>query len=121
MSTGLDRDAAKKAIINRDKSDPDLEDALRNASEFQLGLVKEQNRHKEAMRGWFSRVFGHDDNVAAYIAAGAMFVGLAAFAYCLYMAGHVDEKVVPFWSQQGERALAFSASCLAFIFGKGIK
>jgi hypothetical protein len=121
LNTDLDRDAAKKAIVNRDKSDPELDDALRNASELKLGLAKENNRHTETMRGWFSRVFGHDDNVAAYIAAAAMFVGLAAFISCLFVAGHVDEKAAPFWSQQGERALAFSGSCLAFIFGKGIK
>jgi hypothetical protein len=121
LNTELNEAAAKRGIVRREEDDPELDAALSAAHQFQLELVREQNRHKEAMRGFLGRVFGHDDNVPSYIAASGMAVGLVIFAACLFTAGKSsDTAAANFWAQQAERSLAFAASCLAFIFGKGI-
>lgn len=120
MSTELDRAEAKGAIVKRESDDPDLDAALSGAHQYQLGLAKEQNRHMEEMRGWFGRVFGHGDNVPTYIAATAMVAGIIITAGCLVAAAHFEQSVAEFWAKQAERAFAFSGTCLAFIFGKGL-
>jgi hypothetical protein len=120
LSTELDRDAAKGAIISRTDDAPKLDAALVSAHQFQLGLAKEQNRHKEKMRSWFSVVFGSDDSTGAYVAAICALIGLILVCFCLVEARY-DATASEFWSKQLERVLAFVTACLAFIFGGSSK
>lgn len=118
MSTELNRDAAKGAIVSKTADDPELDATLGSAHQYQLGLEKEKNRHAEKMRSWFSRVFGNDDNVGAYVAAACAVIGLFIIVFCIWQA-HSDASASDFWSKQSERAFSFVTACLAFIFGKG--
>jgi len=62
LNTGLNREDAKGAIIQRDNDDPELDAVLSSAHHLQLHLIKETNRHSEAMRktelGFFGRIIG---------------------------------------------------------------
>ena len=105
----LDRGAAKGAIVSRETADPDLDEALGNAHQFQLGLIKEQNRHKETMRSSFSRIFGSDDSVPSYVAAMCAIFGLLLVVAC-YIAVYRDNSMSDFWGKQAERILGFVAA-----------
>src|ERR1700688_1833411 len=114
----LNRDAAKGAILSRENADPNLDEALGNAHQFKLGLAKEENRHREAMRSSFSRIFGNDDNVSSYVAATCAVLGLILTAAC-YVSIYYDHSMSDFWGKQAERILGFVGACVAFLFGKG--
>lgn len=114
----LNRDAAKGAIVSRSDDDPALDAALSGAHQLQLGLMKEQNRHAETMRSWFSRVFGNDDSIGAYVSAICAIIGLTVACACILIA-HYEPTAAEFWSKQSERVFSFVTACLAFIFGKG--
>jgi hypothetical protein len=105
----LNRDAAKGAIVSRTTDDPELDATLGSAHQYQLGLEKEKNRHAEKMRSWFSRVFGNDDNVGAYVAAGCAVIGLCIAAFCIWQA-HNEAGASEFWSKQSERVFSFVAT-----------
>lgn len=113
-----DRRLAKGAVVNKDKADPELDNALSNAHKYQLELTKENNRHTEKMRGWFPSVFGPKDSAPVFIALIAMILGLIFFGICIYRSASTDQSISEIWSNWAERSLAFSASCLTFIFGK---
>lgn len=121
MSTELNRTDAKGAIVSRETDDPELDAALSTAHKFQLELVKENNRHTEAMRGFAARIFGHGDNAPTYIAAAAVGAGMIIAAGCLIAAFQSETQgSFDLWAKQSERALAFAGTALAFIFGKGL-
>src|SRR5277367_568531 len=98
------RDAAKDAIISRENDDPQLDAVLSSAHQFQLGIAKEEHRHKEKMRSWFSIVFGSDDSTGAYVAAICALIGLLLVCFCLVEARY-DSSASEFWSKQLERVL----------------
>jgi hypothetical protein len=116
-----DRQSAKKAVVARDKDDPELDATLSAAHAYQLSITREANRHKEEMRGWFAKVFGPRDSAVTFIAFLAMVFGVLLTIGCLFAAAYAVTSNVAFWGQWAERAIAFSTSALAFIFGKGIK
>lgn len=117
MSTEFNRAAAKGAIVTKTTDDPELDAALGSAHQLQLGLAKENHRHTEKMRSVFSRIFGADDNVGAYVAASCAVFGLCLLAFCFWEA-HSDIQMSDMWSKQSERVIGFVTACLAFIFGK---
>ncbi len=116
----LDRKEAKSAIIKRNSSDPDLDDVMGNAHAFQLGLKKEEHRHAEEMRGLIAKIFGQGDSMPAYIAAVGMVIGVLTTIGCYSAAAYYRSQYFEFWSKAAERSIAFSSTCLAFIFGKGV-
>jgi hypothetical protein len=121
LNTELNRADAKGAILTRETGDPELAETLSSGHKFQLELVKEQNRHAEKMRGLGARIFGHGDNAPTYIAAAAVAAGVFIAGGCLIAAFKSnDQQMIEFWSKQAERSFAFSATALAFIFGKGL-
>jgi hypothetical protein len=113
------REQAKGAIVSRDSQDAELDQAFEEASKFRLDLVKENNRHTESMRGAVGRMFGHDNNTPVYVAATGMILGLIGYG-ALVVVATKNPGEANMWMQQAERLLAFSASCLAFIFGQGL-
>lgn len=115
------REEAKGAIVSRERADPELDQALAEASQFRLDLVKENNRHTESMRGVVARLFGHDGNTPVHVAATGMILGIVGCIVLLYIASQKPPADAAVWMQQAERLLAFSATCVAFIFGKGLK
>jgi hypothetical protein len=119
-----DRSDAKHAIEEPENNDPELNDVLQNASRFRIDLVKENNRHKEAMaggeRGFFGRALGGERMAPTIIAFLATTAGLLVWAWCLFQSS-VDGQPAAFWAAQGERALAFAGASLGFIFGRGLK
>lgn len=116
-----EREQAKGAIVDRQQIDPEFEDALTSAHNFQLQIEKEKNRHAEAMRGWFGRVIGDPQNAPVFIALIALIVGLGVWVVCLFKADSGTPAVMDFYSRWAERALALASSALAYIFGKGLK
>ncbi|WP_029073589.1 hypothetical protein [Kaistia adipata] len=125
-----DRSAAKDAIQDKSKDDPELNAAISSGHDLQLKLTQEENRHAEKMHlaniGWLGRAFGGEQSAPTYIAFLAMVIGLGGTAYCwLQATGTPASPVAPeqaeFWSKQAERALSFGAAALAFIFGRGAK
>jgi hypothetical protein len=117
----FDREAAKNSIVARDTEDSELQQTLTAAHQFQLELTKEQNRHTEAMRGWHGRLLGSNESAPSMIAFIGMILGLVVAVVCLYVANSQQPSNMAFWGQWAERALGFAASCVAYIFGKGLK
>ncbi|WP_313057398.1 hypothetical protein [Agrobacterium cavarae] len=121
----FDRKAAKAAITNQSKDDPEFNEALSGAHDYQLKIAQENNRHAETMRrqdlGFIGRAFGGEKSAPTYIAFLVMLAGMAGTFYCWTQAGAVESAVAEFWSKQAERSLAFAASALAYIFGRGTK
>jgi hypothetical protein len=119
-----DRKAAKEAIQSSSAQDAELEEVLSGAHNYQLRLTQENNRHAEAMRkadiGFLGRAFGGEKSAPTYIAFLVTVAGLAGTGFCWYKAG-VPGATTEFWSTQAERAVAFAASALAYIFGRGAK
>lgn len=125
-----DRSAAKKAIKQSSDDDPELDAALSSAHNLQLRITQETNRHEEAMRktdiGFLGRAFGGEKSAPTYIAFLVTILGLAGTFFCWWQAtGTIETPTTPemveFWSSQAERALAFAAAALAYIFGRGGK
>ena len=121
----FDRKAAKEAITTKSKVDAEFNEAQSGAHEFQLKIAQENNRHVETMRrhelGFIGRAFGGEKSAPTYIAFLVMVAGMAGTFYCWSQAGTVEAAVADFWSKQAERSLAFAASALAYIFGRGTK
>jgi len=124
LSTGFDRKAARAAIEESVETDPEFEAAQASAHEFQLKLTQENNRHTEQMRkqeiGFFGRAFGGEKSAPTYVAFIVTVFGLVAAGFCLIMSAY-NPAMNEFWSTQAERAFAFSASALAYIFGRGAR
>jgi hypothetical protein len=122
MANKLDRESAKKSISSKETNDPELDEALRAAKDFQLDILKENNRHVEethkANLGWFGRAFGGDASAPTYVALIAMMVGIVGAGLSLYMAAKAPGDG-EFWGKQFERLIAFASAALAFIFGRG--
>ncbi|QIJ75062.1 hypothetical protein GU700_10955 [Methylobacterium sp. NI91] len=72
------------------------------------------------MRGYLAKLFGRDNNAPVFIAATGMLLGLIGAAALWGIAAQKVPDQAGVWMQQAERLLAFSATCLAFIFGKGL-
>lgn len=124
MASDLDRESAKESISARRPSDPEMQDVLDSASQFQLEIVKEQNRHLEAQMmstlGFFGRAFGGEKNAPTFVAMIAMMAGLFGAAVATYLVAK-DPSAAAFWDKYIERAIAFASASLAFIFGRGSK
>lgn len=125
-----ERSAAKSAITEQSQDDPELNAALSAGYEYQLRLTREQNRHAEQTQktdlGFLGRAFGGEKSSPTYIAFIATAAGAFGAFFCWWQAIATPERpvtpeVAEFWSKQAERALAFSAAALAFIFGRGAK
>lgn len=54
----FDRAAAKQSASDKEDSDPEMDAALDDGRSLQVELLKENNRHREAIAelGWFSKV-----------------------------------------------------------------
>lgn len=117
---GTSREEAKGAIVSRDDDGENLSQTLADASNFRLDLLRENNRHAESMRGHLAKLFGQDNNVPVFVAATGMLLGLIGAAALWGIAAQKVPDQAGVWMQQAERLLAFSATCLAFIFGKGL-
>jgi hypothetical protein len=124
MASDFSRSTAKEGISEREKSDPELDAALKDGTRLQLELLKESNRHDEensrTQLGLIGGAFGGERNAPAAIALIAMLFGLIGWIGALVLAA-VYPEAAEFWAKNGERALSFAATALAFIFGRGSK
>jgi hypothetical protein len=123
MVNKQDRETAKKSISSKETTDPELDDALKSAKDFQLNILKENNRHLEtthkANLGFFGRAFGGENAAPTFIALTAMIVALVGIGFAYHMAAEVPANA-EFWGKQAERMIGFASACLAFIFGRGL-
>ena len=114
------RKAAKDSVVKKGDDDPELDDALVAAHKLQLGLTQENNRHAEAMRrhdlGFFGRAFGGERSAPTYIAAIGALLGAIGTGITLLIGTPAEAAG---WTEQTEKLLAFTSTCLAFIFGRG--
>jgi hypothetical protein len=119
-----DRELAKKSITGSSETDPEFRKALSDAQSLQLELEKEKNRHNETMRltdlGAGGRLLGGEKNAPTVVAGMAAAFGGVAFCGCLLAAARYPD-MNEFWGKNAERALAFSAASIAYIFGRGTK
>ncbi|WP_105437683.1 hypothetical protein [Neorhizobium sp. T25_13] len=120
----FDRKAAKEAIQAKSGDDAEFDEAQVRAHDFQLKIAQENNRHEETMRrhdlGFLGRAFGGEKSAPTYIAFLVMVAMMMGAFYCWSRAGEAGQAT-EFWSAQAERAIAFAASALAYIFGRGNK
>ena len=122
MNMATERDEAKGAVTETTSSDPDLEQALGNATQFRLDLLKEQNYHARQLaaqdQGRLGWLLGNANHAPMFIAFLATFAGLAIGLWCLARAAN-HQSEADFWAKQSERAFAFAGTALGFIFGRG--
>lgn len=120
-----ERDAAKGAATNPEEGDPELEGALIAASKAKVELLREQNRHAEAIakgeRGWFGGVFGGKDHAPTFIAFSAMFLGFIAFGWAIFQMANADEPARAFWWDVAQYVLTFTGTALGFAVGNSSK
>lgn len=114
----FDRESVKKALLKKDATDPELEQALDNAHLLQLRIQQEENRHKEKMKGALGNFFGSQSTAATFGAVLTLIFGLIAASICGYIAAFGSGDPL-FWQQNIERSIALSLACLAYLFGKG--
>lgn len=119
-----EREVAKGAITERDDIDPELKEALSQASGFQLDVTKENNRHREHQRaqelGLIGKLIGGEQNAPGAVALFVVLVGYLSAIGCMVAAG-IDHDQAAFWSQQVERGFGVGSAALAYLFGKGTK
>jgi len=119
-----EREDAKKAIIARERDDPELADVLTGGHRFQLELARETNRHQEAMRakdlGSFGWLMGGENTAPFTVALVVVMFGIVAAIGCWVAAWNAPTSA-EFWAKQAERGIAVSSAALAFIFGRGSK
>jgi hypothetical protein len=124
LNTGLNREDAKGAIIQRDNDDPELDAVLSSAHHLQLHLIKETNRHSEAMRktelGFFGRIIGGEATAPFVVATFVVFLGFLAAASSWFMAAW-EPNQAEFWAKQAERGISVASAAVAFIFVRGSK
>jgi hypothetical protein len=122
MANKQDRESAKKSISSKSTDDPELDEAIRAGRDFQLSILKENNRHTEEMKqkelGFFGRAFGGEKSAPTFIAAIGALLGEIGAGYTLV---DIQGENTAAWTQQTEKLLAFTSACLAFIFGRGTK
>src|SRR3546814_2154648 len=86
-----EREDAKQAISARDQADPELDNAIGNAQQYQLQLDRENNRHKEAIHsaelGAFGRWIGGASSAPVAVALIALLICLLGALAC-YIAGY---------------------------------
>ncbi len=119
-----DREAAKGAVVSKDEDDPELDNALANASKHQLDLKREENRHREEMNkqnlGFIGNLFGDGRNTPT-AAAIIMIIFSCIITVALYIAAYNQPSLKELWMANAERALAVGLAALAYVFGKGSK
>ena len=118
-----ERDKAKQAITKRKQDDPELDDALAQASvlQHQLAINQEQHRHAETMRatelGTMGKFLGGESHASVTIAFIVVCLGMLAAVGCLVAAAR-SPSAADFWAKQSERLGAVALTALSFIFGK---
>lgn len=116
-----EREQAKGAIQGRSKEDPELDSALSDAHTLQLSLTKENNRHKEQMRGidlgHIGRWIGGEKSAPITVALILAFFGVLVAGGC-WIAAAQNPESQEFWAKQAERGLAVATGAVAFIFGR---
>lgn len=118
-----DRNLAKASIKPEtpEDSDPELGQALSDASGLRVALEREKNRHvddiEKGKRGFIGSILGDSGSAPLAIGFLALIFGGISWAWCLYMAQQ-NSADVAFWSSQAEKAMAFSATALGFVFGR---
>lgn len=86
---------------------------------MQVELLREQNRHKEAIAelGWFAKVFGGKDTAPVIIAAITLLLGFVMTGACMALAAwHPDDR--QFWFDWSKTTFTISGTALGFIFGR---
>lgn len=125
MSAGqtIDRDAAKAAILNRDKADAEYNQELHSAKVLELTLAGHE--HEQKMRskelgflGWF---IGGERNAPLSIALVALVVSLAVFAVIHILVGmdSVSTERVEGLLSAADKCLALATLALGYVCGKG--
>jgi hypothetical protein len=116
-----ERDEAKLAIREPVETDPELNQVLGEAGQFQIDLLKERHRHAEKLRttelGWLGKAFGGERNAPTGIAALAMIISFTGSVICLYLAAKNPESK-DFLLDWSGRTLAIGTTALGFIFGQ---
>jgi hypothetical protein len=120
-----ERALAKAAATNAEKSDPDLDVAIKTAMAASLDVLKEQNRSKEKLaageRGFLGGLFGGRDHAPQFIAFIAMMLGFLAFGYALKQMAGASPEVQSFWWEIAQYILTFTGTTLGFAVGKSSK
>lgn len=117
-----DIDEAKRSIVEVQPTDPDLDGALKDATEFrhraQLAALRHKERKVQLEQGLWG-VLGAKDYAPNNIAFIAVVCGFLGFGGCLLIAHTHPGDSVEFWGRYAERSLAVGAAALAYIFGRG--
>ncbi|WP_299844800.1 hypothetical protein [uncultured Paracoccus sp.] len=118
------RKEAKAAATDPEQDDPELEEALKAGSSYQLELIRERHRHAEATQqtelGKLGTLLGGEKNAPMAIATITMLFSFIVFGVCLYLATRQNANADSIfkWSSA---PLSLATTALGFIFGNSKK
>lgn len=126
MNIIIDKKTAKQAVLDKHKVDPNLGEESTEAHHLQLQLLKESNRHKEAMGclGFSGRMLGKDVDAATFIACIVILFCMVAFFISFISPICLDNPSAEFIKMMqsiSDKSLGLGSAALAYVFGKSTK
>ena len=115
------RDAAKAAIVNESRTDPELAKAFAEAKSLEVTLAAHE--HAQAMRdkdlGVFGRWLGGESSAPMTIAFVAMMLAIGGFAVLHWLSfGSGDAQRAAALVNAADKCLGLAGLALGFVFGK---
>lgn len=121
----MKRAEAARARQGGETSDPEYDQSIRDSEHYRLEMLKEQYRHAQAMhdksKGYIGRLIGGESNAASFASLFAVVAGFLTFVGCLVASHWLGLESSTQWGEHSKSALAFAATALAFLWGKGSK
>ena len=119
-----DRNSAKSGIQTTEQSEPELQNVLTEGLRLQLELLKEKNRHKEALQknelGHIGQWLGGESSQSTTLATIVVGLGVVGVIAGIVMsARHPTSQ--DFWSKQMGYSYTAIGSALSFVFGRSSK
>ncbi len=118
------RQLAKQGITGSEDQEPEVQNAITVGHQLQLDLLREKNRHKEALQaaelGRIGRLVGAESAASITLASAVVALGFIGV-----ITGYIIAAVRPgsqeFWGKEIGWSYGAISSAMAFVFGRSTK